>query len=66
MSPGQSTFERTPRRPQSTASIFPSMITAALDTEYAPIGSSPITPASDETWIMDPRRSSRWGRQARA
>ena len=33
MSPGHTTFERTPRRPQSTASILPSMMTAAFDTE---------------------------------
>jgi hypothetical protein len=33
MSPGHSTFERTPSGPPSSASILPSMITAALVTE---------------------------------
>ena len=44
MSPGQSTFERTPSGPPSSASILPSMITAALVTEYSPVACSPQIP----------------------
>ena len=61
MSPGAMQFDRTPSGPPSTASIFDSMITAAFDTEYAPMPGSPITPASEATWTMHPRRAARCG-----
>ena len=61
MSPGQSTFERTPSGPPSSASILPSMITAALVTEYSPVACSPQIPASEAMWIMQPRFRARCG-----
>jgi hypothetical protein len=61
MSPGAMQVERTAAGPASTASIFDSMMTAAFDTEYAPIPASPWTPASEETWIMQPPRAARCG-----
>jgi hypothetical protein len=61
MSPGQSTFERTPSGPPSRASILPSMITAALVTEYSPVACSPQIPASEAMWIMQPRFRARCG-----
>ncbi len=61
VSPGQSTFDRTPSGPASSASIFPSITTAAFDTEYSPMDCSPQMPASDAMWIMQPRRRARCG-----
>jgi putative alpha-1,2-mannosidase len=54
-----STFERTPSGPPSSASIFPSITTAAFETEYSPMDCSPQMPASDAMWIMQPRRRAR-------
>ena len=61
VSPGQSTFDRTPSGPPSSASIFPSITTAAFETEYSPMDCSPQMPASDAMWIMQPRPRARYG-----
>ena len=41
--------------------MLESMISAAFEIEYAPISGSPVTPASEEMWIMHPPRAARCG-----
>lgn len=64
VSPGATTLERTPRRAPSIASMLESMCTAAFDTEYTAMSTSPSTPASEPMCTMQPRRASRCWKQA--
>ena len=66
VSPGHTAFTRMPDGPASIASICASVMSAAFDTEYAPISSSPHTPASDETCTIEPPPASRSADRARS
>ena len=66
VSPGQTALTRTPEGPASTASMRVSMISARFETEYAPIGVSPQTPASDAMSTIDPPAARSAGSVARA
>ena len=61
VSPGQTALTRTPSGPASTASMRVSMISGRFETEYAPIGVSPHTPASEATSTIDAARLAQRG-----